>query len=47
MTLCEIRWWLKIKESQVVICFIRNTCTDPSREAMGPIGPIASKGRSA
>ena len=26
--------------------FLRNTGTDPPREAIGPLGPVASQGRS-
>ena len=29
-------------KSQVALCFLRNTGTNPPQEAIGPIGPIAS-----
>ena len=32
-------------KSQVAIGFLRNSGTDPSREAIGPRGPIASRRR--
>ena len=32
------------EKSQVAIGFLRNTDTDPPREAIGPLGPIASRG---
>ena len=33
-------------KSQVAIGFLRNSGTDPLREANGPMGPIASRERS-
>ena len=32
-------------ENQIVICFLRNSSTDSHREAIGPLGSIASRGR--
>ena len=32
--------------SQVAICFLRNSGMDPYQEEIGPLGPIASRGRS-
>ena len=33
-------------KNHVVICVLRNTDTDLHRKAIGPAGPIASRGRS-
>ena len=33
-------------KSQVAICFLRKSGTDPLKKQLDPMGPIASRGRS-